>query len=137
MFCISKLLDFWRWPKVYTCVHTCITGHQCTYPGCKRVLVLDGNMKNRRDVCMAPDAGYTKYEGLPGAVKTGCMNSPKLGARHCLLHKVRACNPFAGENKDKDAPECLESHDRVVETILEKRTTRTANYYKVRTIILL
>ena len=87
-------------------------------------------MKNRRDVCMARDAGYTTYEGLPGAVKTGCMNSPELGARHCSLHKVRACNPFTGD-EDKDAPECSESHDKVVEMILEKRTTRKAIYYKV------
>ena len=34
-------------------------GHSCKYPGCKKVLVLDGNMKNRRDVCMARNAGYT------------------------------------------------------------------------------
>ena len=107
--------------------------HQCKYPGCKTVLVLDGNMKNRHDVCMALDAGYNTYEGLPGAVKTGCMNSPELGARHCSLHKVRACNPFTGE--DKDAPEHSESHDKVVKMILEKRTTRKANYYKVKTVV--
>lgn len=89
-------------------------------------------MKNRRDVCMARDAGYTTYEGLPGAVKTGCMNTPELGCRHCFLHKVRACNPFAGENQDEDAPRCCESQDKVVEMILEKKTTRKANYYKVR-----
>lgn len=76
---------------------------------------------------MARDAGYTTYEGLPGAVKIGCMNSPELGSRHCLLHKVRACNPFAiaDEDEDKDAPERLESYDKVVQMILEKRK---ANY---------
>ena len=59
-------------------------------------------MKNRCDVCMVHDAGYTTYEGLPSAVKIGCMNSPELGARHCLLHKVRACNPFTGDCEDKN-----------------------------------
>ena len=89
-----------------------------------------GNMKNRRDVCMARDAGYTTYEGLRGAVKTGCMNSPELGTHHCSLHKVQACNPFTGD-EDKDAPQRSESHHKVVEMILEKRTTRKAIYYKV------
>ena len=91
-------------------------------------------MKNRCDVCMARDAGYTTYEGLPGAIKTGCMNSPELGARLCSLHKVRACKPFTGE-EDKDAPERSESHDKVVEMILERRTNRKANYYKVNTVV--
>lgn len=30
------------------------------------MLVIDGNMKNRRDVCAASEAGFTEYEGLPG-----------------------------------------------------------------------
>ena len=78
-------------------------------------------MKNRQDVCMACDAGYTAYEGLPGAVKTGCMNSLELGAYRCLLHKVWACNPFAREGEEKDAPEHSESHDKVVGMLLEKK----------------
>lgn len=95
------------------------------------MLVLDGNMKNRRDVCMAHDAGYTTYEGLPGVLKTRCMNSPELRARHCTLHRVRACNPYTGVDEDEDAPECSESRDKVVEMILDKKTTRKANYYQV------
>lgn len=47
------------------------------YPGCKKALVMDGNMNNRRDVCTAHDAGCTEYRGLPGAIKTGCMNTPE------------------------------------------------------------
>ena len=34
------------------------TAHQCHVKGCHSVLVLDGNMKNRRDVCKARHAGY-------------------------------------------------------------------------------
>ncbi len=41
-------------------------------------MVLDGNIKNHRDVCKARDAGYTEYEGLPGSIKTGCMNTPSV-----------------------------------------------------------
>ena len=39
-------------------ITTHTVGHTCQYPGCKEVLVLDGNMKNRCDVCMAKDAVY-------------------------------------------------------------------------------
>ena len=28
--------------------------------------MVDGNMKNRRDVCRAKDAGYIEFLGLPG-----------------------------------------------------------------------
>ena len=45
--------------------HFCV-GHQCKFPGCGTVLVVDGNMKNRRDVCKAKDAGYIEFVGLPG-----------------------------------------------------------------------
>ena len=40
--------------------------HKCGFPGCKNVIVLDGNMKNRRDICYAKDAGSIQYPGLPG-----------------------------------------------------------------------
>ena len=42
--------------------------HTCKYPGCKNVLVLDDNMKNRHDVCMAKDAGCIQYPNLPGHI---------------------------------------------------------------------
>ena len=44
------------------------TAHQCHVKGCHSVLVLDGNMKNRRDVCKARHAGYVNYEGLQGSL---------------------------------------------------------------------
>ena len=53
------------------------SAHTCKFPGCQKVIVLDGNMKNRRHVCNAKDAGYIEYPGLPGRVKTGCMKSPQ------------------------------------------------------------
>jgi hypothetical protein len=33
-------------------------------------MVLDGNMKNHRDVCMAKDAGFIEFDGLPGSLCT-------------------------------------------------------------------
>ena len=106
-------------------------GHSCSYPGCKKVLVLDGNMKNRRDVCMAREAGYTVYENLPGVIKTGCLNSPEPNARHCRVHRVRACNPASSIPMDEAAPKVTDSGEQVVEMILEKKVTRKAIYYKV------
>ena len=60
-----------------------IAGHSCKYPGCQNVLVIDGNMKNQRDICVATEAGFVKYEGLPGAIKTGCQLSPMYQSRYC------------------------------------------------------
>ena len=61
---------------MYVC--NTIAEHTCKCPGCKEVLVIDGNMKNRRDVCMAKDAGYIQYLGLPGHIKSGYTLSPKF-----------------------------------------------------------
>lgn len=95
------------------------------------MLVLDGNMKNRRDVCMARDAGYIEYRGLPGCIKTGCMNSPEQESRYCKLHQVRVCKSLTDYELDDTAPSLTHGHDGIVESIIEKKTTRKANYYKV------
>ena len=59
-------------------------------------MVLDGNMKNQRDVCLAKDAGYISYPGLPGRIKTGCMATPGFKSRFCLQHKIRSCVALEG-----------------------------------------
>ena len=41
------------------------------------MLVIDGNMN------VATEAGFVKYEGLPGAIKTGCQLSPMYQSRYC------------------------------------------------------
>jgi hypothetical protein len=60
------------------------TGHTCHKPGCGKALVIDGNMKNHRDVCCATNAGYSEYTGLPGRVRTGCPNTPGLHTVMCI-----------------------------------------------------
>lgn len=55
-------------------------------------LVLDGNMKNHRDVCMAKDAGYIEFDGILGSVKTGCQASPNYKSRFCAKHTPHACD---------------------------------------------
>ena len=100
------------------------TEHSCTYPGCRDVLVIDGNMKNRRDVCMAKNVGFVEYSGLPGHVKSGCTSSPSYKSRYCLEHKSHTCNPLPGGDESGVS-------DQVVEMILEKKITRNNTFYKV------
>ena len=42
--------------------------HTCNQPGCESVLVLDGNMKNARQVCSCRDVGELKFAGMDGSV---------------------------------------------------------------------
>lgn len=77
-------------------VPTHILEHRCKFPGCKNVMVLDGNMKNQREICFANEAGYVTYPGLPGRIKTGCMASPAFKSRFCAHHKIRSCKLTEG-----------------------------------------
>lgn len=45
--------------------------HSCQTPGCQNVLVLDGNMKNARQVCMLKDAGELHFSTIQGTVQIG------------------------------------------------------------------
>ena len=83
------------------------------------MLVVDGNMKNHRSVCAATEAGYIQYAGLHGSVKTGCTNTPCQQSRFCKVHKPCVLSVET------------EKPHSVIEMILEKRTTRSQNLYKV------
>ena len=94
MICIAQL-DFaclcYMCPPPSNLFTLCvITGHRCRARGCGETLVIDGNMKNHRDVCFATEAGFVEYLGLPGRVTTGCSNTPDFKSRYCGLH-----NPIA------------------------------------------
>ena len=94
--------------------------------GCGTVLVLDGNKKNNRPVCAAQGAGYVEYEGLPGKVKTGCMNTPEQQSMFCYLHKPRKM-----EVQSEDAQRQQQVQRRVIEMVLAKKQTRNGTYYQV------
>ena len=93
--------------------------------GCGSVLVLDGNMKNCRDVCAAKDAGFLEYTGLPGQVKTGCMDTPKQSSKLCSNHQPRVAQCASTSTADFQT--------KVVEMILSKRETRSTTMYEVCT----
>ena len=80
--------------------------------------MIDGNMKIHRNVCAAKDAGFTEYDGLPGKVKTGCMNTPQQQGVFCVIHSPR------GINVASDSP-------AVCQMITAHKTTRAGTLYEV------
>ena len=98
--------------------HTC-TGHRCDIQGCGDVMILDGNMKNNREVCFAVDAGYAEFSGLPGRVRTGCPNTPAFKSRYCPLHAPLAAIPHGTPSEEKPG------------IIIDKRVTRNSTSYQV------
>ena len=100
----------------------------CNFPGCKSVLVLDGNMKNRRDVCAASEAGFIEYESLPGAIKSGCQFSPGYQSKYCHEHAPRISQRTIAEDQASGHSEA-----GVVKLITAKKQTRKETYYQVYT----
>lgn len=119
-----------------------IVAHTCTFPGCGHVLILDGNMKNRRDVCYAKDAGFIEFEGLVGSIKTGCPATPSYMSRFCADHKNQACILSVNDDTDEELGEVpgpvVRSRQRkcrqgepIAGSILAKKMTRKQTYYQV------
>ena len=98
----------------------CLSGHRCNAPGCGNVLVLDGNMKNNREVCLAIDAGYAEFSGLPGKVKTGCPNTPQFKSRYCHLHAGLTISVDEAPSEERPG------------IIISKRVTRSTILYQVK-----
>ena len=111
----------------YTCIYNVI-GHRCNVKGCGTILILDGNQKNNRTVCAAEEAGYVEYHGLPGMVKTGCMNTPIQTSTFCALHKPREMKT---ENESTVRALSRGTQHRVIESILQEKQTRNGKYYQV------
>lgn len=109
-----------------------ISAHQCRFPGCNQVLVLDGNMKNWRDICAASEAGYIEYKSLPGTIKTGCQLSPMRTSKYCFNHAPRVSKICA-----QDCTSTFESAGSIVEegivkVLLAKKVTRNSTLYEVQ-----
>ena len=79
-------------------------------------------MKNHRDVCLATQAGFVEYLGLPGRVTTGCSNTPDHKSKYCSLHKPTAIGPD---------PDSSVSSVMQVALIMNKRVTRNEIHYQV------
>ena len=105
------------------CANPFLIDHQCEAKGCGTVLVIDGNLKNNREVCAAVDAGFVEYPGLPGKVKTGCMETPEQQSKYCSDHKPRRL--ISSDDR---------ADGRVIEMILAKKETRQTVHYQVQYI---
>ena len=92
------------------------------------MLVIDGNMKNRRDVCAASEAGFVEYEGLPGMIKTGCQLSPAYSSKYCYEHAPRVSHRTDDLLQDN-------GEESVVSLITAKKETRSGVYYQVCNIV--
>ena len=112
-----------------------LTEHRCDIKGCGEVLVLDGNMKNSREVCLATDAGHTEFSGLVGMIRTGCPNTPAYKSRYCVLHSPMATTPcnvqFAEDGTPVTTSHSTETQARHVAIITKKRVTRQSTFYQV------
>ena len=103
--------------------------HCCSFPGCQSVLVVNGNMKNRRNICAATENGFLEYEGLPGSITTGCQLSPLVNSQYC---SPRFTN--IGEGGTASASPVMSSTHYKLETdiITGKHETRKGTYYQVK-----
>lgn len=110
---------------MYTHTHHFVLAHRCKEAGCGTVLVLDGNLKNSRDVCAAQHAGFVEYSGLPGRVTTGCMESPEQSSKFCPQHVTRMSKTV----RHRDDPDNRQGG--VIEMILAKKVTRNNTFYQV------
>ena len=92
------------------------------------MLVLDGNLKNQQEVCMAKDAGFTEFAGLPGLIRTGCPRTPAFKCRYCTEHMNQACT----SQPECGSAESSEEGESIIEVILAKKVTCSETYYQVR-----
>ena len=77
-------------------VHIRTTQFHSTYlllPWMSQSVSAVGNLKNRRDVCSATEAGFIEYSSLSGAIKTGCQLSPCATSKFIYYHAPRVCCP--------------------------------------------
>ena len=109
--------------------------HRCDTPGCGEVIVLDGNMKNSREVCYATHAGHAEFSGLPGSVQSGCPNTPAYKSRYCKLHAPITIIPHQIQFSEDGNPDLVNpttvSEERQVAVITGKRVTRNSTFYRV------
>ncbi|KXJ12526.1 hypothetical protein AC249_AIPGENE20249 [Exaiptasia diaphana] len=96
--------------------------HCCDTPGCEEIIVLDGNMKNARQVCCCNKIGYVQFSGLQEKVVTGCPNTPMQRHRYCSTHLGFAM-PF---RNDDVVPSALnqEQDNPLILSIISQKTTR-------------
>ena len=94
---------------------------------------MDGNCKNRRDVCGATEAGYIEYPGLPQgcAIKSGCQLSPMRTSRYCVHRTPRISAMESLQDPDTASEMSQLPCQGIVKFIIGKKVTRNTTYYQV------
>ena len=108
--------------------------HRCDVAGCGNVIILDGNMKNSRQVCFATEAGHTEFSGLEGTIRTGCPNTPAFKSRYCVSHSTTVTTPKDvqfGEDGNPVSSASKDAVERHAALIINKRVTRHSTFYEV------
>ena len=85
------------------------------------MIVLDGNMRNQREVCKAKNAGYLQFPGLFGKIKTGCTATPAYNSRYCGNH-----TPYVV----KSTTDNVDDSERIVEVALGKKQDSPQDFRK-------
>ena len=92
-------------------------------------------MKNHRDVCLAREAGFAEFSGLPGKLKTGCPNTPSPNCRYCPSHTPTAFTPegdiSSGTLQYSQHRQLHQSRMNNLHSLVQKKTTRQNTFYQV------
>ncbi len=94
------------------------------------MFVMDGNMKNHRDVCFASNACYVEYQGLHGRVRSGCPNTTCHKSRYCTVYKPTIAISQQEQEVGTSTLSSMISEDKVG-MIIGKRNTRQSTLYEV------
>ena len=78
-------------------------------------------MKNHRNVCFAKDAGFAKFEGLSGNIKTGCPNIPELKFKFCSKHSPTLVTRHCSDSQ----------YEYQQGILIAKKTTQQSTLYEV------
>ena len=97
----------------------------------------DGNMKNRRDICAASEAGYVQYKSLPGTIKTGCQLSPMRTSKYCFNHAPRVSKVCAQDCTSTSESTGSASEEGIVKVLLVKKVTRNSTLCQVLMVLML
>ncbi len=68
----------------------------CDIPGCRNVLVIDGNMKNARQVCSCKNIAQLNFDGMDGSVVVGKLLgiSPDITWKKVMRNSLLSLLPW-------------------------------------------
>ncbi|KXJ21076.1 hypothetical protein AC249_AIPGENE27746 [Exaiptasia diaphana] len=123
---------------VVICFHSIFVSkwseHSCQHKGCKNVVVIDGNMKNCRQVCSCKGVTQLQFEGMIGAITVGCLNTPAKGLRLCKDHSTTSIAFRDDENlmNEKQCDDKDDKDDLLPLSVINERETRSGKFFEIK-----